>query len=84
MCRLRMDNTLLGSALGSVQFMNGVENFWLAAAVEVLPALLHASFHLFYTGLIEFLLNINHAVAYVLLAWVVVRLFIYFILTIMP
>ena len=65
-------------------FSHGVENFRLAAAVEVLPALLHASFLLFYAGLVEFLLNINHAVAYVLLAWVVVGLLIYFILTIMP
>jgi hypothetical protein len=65
-------------------FAHGVENFRLAAAVEVLPALLHASFLLFYAGVIDFLLNINHAVAYVLLAWVVVGLLIYFILTIMP
>ena len=65
-------------------FAHGTENFRLAAAVEVLPALLHASFLLFYAGLVEFLININHTVAYILLALVVVGLLVYFILTIMP
>ena len=65
-------------------FAHGVEKFALAAAVEVLPALLHASFLLFYVGLVEFLININHTVAYILLVWVVVGLLIYFLLTIMP
>ena len=65
-------------------FADGVEKFAFAAAVEVLPALLHASVLLFYAGLIDFLININHTVAYSLLAWVATGLLIYFILSIMP
>jgi hypothetical protein len=44
-------------------FADGVDKFALAAAVEVLPALLHASVLLFYIGLVDFLININHTVA---------------------
>ena len=65
-------------------FANGVEKFGLAAAVEVLPALLHVSVLLFYIGLIDFLINIHHTVAFILLAWVAMGCLIYFILTIMP
>ena len=65
-------------------FADGVEKFALAAAVEVLPALLHASVLLFYIGLIDFLININHTVAFFLLTWVAIGCLIYFILTIMP
>jgi hypothetical protein len=65
-------------------FADGVEKFALAAAVEVLPALLHASVLLFYVGLIDFLINVNHTVAYSLLAWVATGFLIYFILSIMP
>jgi hypothetical protein len=45
-----------------------VEKFGLAAAVEVLPALLHASVLLFHIGLVDFLFSINHTVAFILLA----------------
>ncbi|KAH9957142.1 hypothetical protein BC827DRAFT_722637 [Russula dissimulans] len=65
-------------------FADGVEAFALAAAVEVLPALLHASVLLFYVGLVDFLLNINHTVAYLLLSLVSFGVLIYFMLTIMP
>ncbi|KAH9992202.1 hypothetical protein BJV74DRAFT_401965 [Russula compacta] len=65
-------------------FAAGVERFGLAAAVEVLPALLHASVLLFYIGLVDFLININHTVAFCLLALVAAGVLIYFILTIMP
>ena len=65
-------------------FADGVEKFALAAAVEVLPALLHASVLLFYVGLVDFLININHTVAFILMTWVAVGCLIYFILTIMP
>ena len=65
-------------------FADGVERFAFAAAVEVLPALLHASVLLFYAGLVDFLININHTVAYSLLAWVAIGFLIYFILSIMP
>ena len=65
-------------------FSDGVEKFALAAAVEVLPALLHASVLLFYVGLIDFLINVHHTVAFILLAWVVIGCLTYFVLTIMP
>lgn len=65
-------------------FADGVDKFGLAAAVEVLPFLLHASVLLFYIGLIDFLININHTVAFILLTWVAIGCLIYFILTIMP
>jgi len=65
-------------------FADGVEKFGLAAAVEVLPALLHASVLLFYIGLVDFLLSINHTVAFILLALVSTGVLAYFLLTIMP
>ncbi len=65
-------------------FSSGVERFALAAAIEVLPALLHSSVLMFYIGLIDFLININHAVGFIMLAWIALGCLIYFILTIMP
>ena len=65
-------------------FADGMEKFGLAAAVEVLPALLHASVLLFYIGLVDFLFSINHTVAFILLALVTTGVLVYFLLTIMP
>ena len=65
-------------------FADGVKRFRLAAAVELSPALVHVSVLLFYIGLIDFLININHTVAFVLLTCVATGCLIYFILTIMP
>lgn len=65
-------------------FADGVEKFGLAAAVEVLPALLHASVLLFYVGLVDFLFGINHTVAFILLALVTTGVLVYALLTIMP
>jgi hypothetical protein len=65
-------------------FAHGFNKFALAAAVEVLPALLHTSFLLFYVGLIDFLIQINHTVAYIMVTWVAIGLLIYFIVTIAP
>jgi hypothetical protein len=61
-----------------------VEKFALAAAVEVLPGLLHTSVLLFYIGLIDFLININHTVGFIMLAWVAVAVLTYFILSMLP
>ncbi|KAH9971352.1 hypothetical protein BGW80DRAFT_1513149 [Lactifluus volemus] len=41
-------------------FADGVEKFHLPLAVETLPALLHVSLFLFFSGLLVFLFNINH------------------------
>jgi len=65
-------------------FADGMEKFGLAAAIEVLPALLHASVLLFYVGLVDFLFNINHTVAFILLVLVSFAVLVYFLLTIMP
>ncbi|KAI0290227.1 hypothetical protein BC826DRAFT_885055, partial [Russula brevipes] len=65
-------------------FADGAKRFGLAAAVAVLPTLLHASVLLFYVGLIDFFFNINHTVAYCLLSLVSLGVLIYFLLTIMP
>jgi hypothetical protein len=65
-------------------FSHGLEKFALVKAVELLLALLHVSVLLFFIGLVDFLLHINHTVAYVMLTWVVIGLLTYFILTIMP
>ena len=65
-------------------FADGVERFGFAAAVEVLPALLHLSILLFYIGLIDFFLNINHTVAYILLALGSYAALFYSLLTVIP
>ena len=65
-------------------FADGVEKFALAAAVEVLPVLLHVSVVIFYIGLIDFLLNINHTVAFTMLSLVAFFSLVYFVLSIMP
>ena len=65
-------------------FAEGVERFALAAAVEVLPVLLHTSVLIFYIGLIDFLLNINHTVAFTMLSLVALCVLVYFVLSIMP
>lgn len=65
-------------------FADGVERFGFAAAVEVLPALLHLSILLFYIGLIDFFLNINHTIAYILLALGSYAALAYSLLTIIP
>ncbi len=58
---------------------DGVEKFAFAAAVEVLPVLLHTSVLLFYVGL-----DINHTVAYITMALVALCHLVYFLLSIMP
>ena len=65
-------------------FHEGVEKFALAAAVEVLPVLLHTSVLIFYIGLIDFLLNINHTVGFTMLALAALCVLVYFVLSIMP
>ena len=65
-------------------FLDGISKFGFFAAVEVLPALLHASVFLFLVGLTVLLFYVNHPVAYVWLACCVVGLSIYSVLTIMP
>jgi Family of unknown function (DUF6535) len=65
-------------------FAEGVDRFGLPRAVEALPALLHASVFLFFAGLVDFLLNINHTVAFSLLSAVAVAASAYFLCTALP
>jgi hypothetical protein len=65
-------------------FAEGIEQFGLPTAVEALPALLHISVFLFFAGLVDFLININHTVAFSLLSAVVVGTSAYFLFTVLP
>ena len=65
-------------------YAEGVERFGLPRAVEALPALLHAAVFLFFAGLVDFLININHTVAFCLLSAVVVASSSYFLCTALP
>jgi Family of unknown function (DUF6535) len=65
-------------------FAEGIERFGLPATVEALPALLHVSVFLFFAGLVDFLININHTVAFSLLSAVVVGTSAYFLFTVLP
>ena len=62
----------------------GIEKFRFSQAVGAIPLLLHASFFLFFAGLVEFLLPINKIVAFSTLGSVVVFTLIYAILTLLP
>ena len=65
-------------------FAEGVERFGLPVAVEALPAILHVSVFLFFAGLVDFLININHTVAFSLLSAVAVLASTYFLFTALP
>jgi hypothetical protein len=65
-------------------FAEGVGRFGLPVAVEALPALLHVSVFLFFAGLVDFLININHTVAFSLLSAVAVLASAYFLFTALP
>jgi hypothetical protein len=62
----------------------GVLRFRLGAVANTVPFLLHASVFLFFAGLVEFLFQVNNALAYVLLGVVLFGGKVYFILTIIP
>ncbi|KAH9972361.1 hypothetical protein BGW80DRAFT_1173424 [Lactifluus volemus] len=65
-------------------FANGVEKFHLPSSVEALPALLHLSLFLFFTGLAIYLFNINHTVFSVVVWWVGLAGGVYGCVTLMP
>ena len=65
-------------------FAEGIDRFSLPVAVEALPALLHVSVFLFFAGLVDFLININHTVAFSLLSAVVFGTSAYFLFTTLP
>jgi Family of unknown function (DUF6535) len=65
-------------------FVHGVEKFHLPWSVETLPALLHLSLFLFFTGLAIYLFNINHTVFSAVVWWVVLAGGVYGCITFMP
>ncbi|KAH9970218.1 hypothetical protein BGW80DRAFT_1254096 [Lactifluus volemus] len=65
-------------------FANGVDKFHLPWSVEALPALLHLSLFLFFSGLVLFLFNINHTVFSVVIWWVGLAGAVYGCITLMP
>ncbi|KAH9956925.1 hypothetical protein BC827DRAFT_1086355, partial [Russula dissimulans] len=62
----------------------GVLRFRLDTVANTVPLLLHASVFLFFTGLVEFLFQVNNALAYPLLACIVVCVIAYVALTLLP
>ena len=65
-------------------FAEGVENSLLPWAVEALPALLHISLFLFFTGLVVFLWNVNLTSFKLVLSWVSICTTLYGSITFMP
>jgi uncharacterized protein DUF6535 len=63
---------------------HGVLRFRLGTVVTAVPFLLHASVFLFFAGLIDFLFQINHVLAWILLSCVFAGGKVYVILTILP
>ena len=65
-------------------FFEGVGKFLLPWAVEVLPALLHISLFLFFSGLVVFLCNVNLTAYKLVFSWVGICGAIYGCITFMP
>ncbi|KAH9972320.1 hypothetical protein BGW80DRAFT_383115 [Lactifluus volemus] len=65
-------------------FANGVEKFHLPWSVEALPALLHLSLFLFFSGFVVYLFNINHTVFNVVVWWVGLAGGLYGCITLIP
>ena len=62
----------------------GVERFAVPAGVELLSLFLHISLFLFLTGLVDFLLNVNHTLGHIMMTLVALAFLMYFIISIMP
>ena len=65
-------------------FADGVEKYHLPWAVEVLPTLIHLSLFLFFSGLLIFLVHINHTVFNVVVWWIGLSAGVYVCVTLMP
>jgi hypothetical protein len=65
-------------------FAEGVERFLLPWAVEALPAMLHVSLFLFFSGLAVFLWNVNLTIFKLVLSWVGVCTALYGCITLGP
>lgn len=65
-------------------FADGVNKMHLPWAVEALPALIHLSLFLFFSGLAVFLFNINHSVYISVIWWIGLFSIVYVWITVMP
>jgi len=65
-------------------FANGLDKFRASWAIEALPALVHLSLFIFFTGLVIYLFNVNGTVFVVVASWVTVLLAGYLCITFMP
>ena len=65
-------------------FADGVNKMHLPWAVEALPALIHLSLFLFFSGLAVFLFNINHSVYIAVIWWIGLFSIVYVWITVMP
>ncbi|KAF5384970.1 hypothetical protein D9615_001160 [Tricholomella constricta] len=62
----------------------GLEKFKMAAVVEAIPMLLHASLLLFFAGLVEFLRPVNAAISYLTLGILITCVMLYALATVIP
>ncbi|KAI9462043.1 hypothetical protein F5148DRAFT_1000677, partial [Russula earlei] len=65
-------------------FSEGVAKLHLPLVVEALPALLHLSLFLFFSGLLVFLFNIHHTVFTAVACWIALCVAMYACITFMP
>jgi hypothetical protein len=65
-------------------FANGVKTSYILWVIEAIPALVHLSLFIFFSGLLIYLFNINHTVSSALLSWVALSSATYVCLTFMP
>ena len=65
-------------------YANGVENFFLPSVFEALPAMLHLSVFLFFSGLVVFLWNFNSTLSKLILSWVAGCVTLYGYITFIP
>ncbi|TFK41929.1 hypothetical protein BDQ12DRAFT_719952 [Crucibulum laeve] len=62
----------------------GLEKFGMPTVVEAIPTLLHISLFLFFAGLVFFLLPLNAALGYLVLAVMVICCALYLLITLLP
>ena len=65
-------------------YADGAENFFLPLVFEALPAMLHLSVFLFFSGLVVFLWNFNSTVSKLILSWVASCVTLYGYITFIP
>ena len=65
-------------------FADGRDELLAPMVVELLPALLHFSLFLFFSGLLIFLFDISHSAFYAVLWWVALAATLYTLITIIP